>query len=331
MDVLAARWSKDAPAIMKDAYRMMVGLKIPDSWSWEVRKSAMKLALLQAERGEKEVERFLNESMVAFVLRCGGSYQVQPGSPFFADSYLFSESALDYLEKHQRRVRKYAYLSADPQAFPTKVFEEMLQSEIDYWSLGTPNTPPALDLTHPGLYWILLSSYFGRFGTHLPLDQQWVNWQYEVDYMGRGTPVMEAWGMERVRLQKDRHLAAAAETAAADAIWEASLVTWQRYGLGTSAIDERRRVILPPEGEKLRKMRFHPGSGLTLWEWEINWRKYLCEKLGMEFDPDTFMGLSKHRRRPQPAVTAGLAGAINNPNGVVSGFMLRALDATEEE
>lgn len=328
---LAALWQEEAPAEMVAAYRLMTGLKPPQSWSWQVRKSAPRLAQIQLGQGERAVRQFLQESVVGFVLRCGGAFGREPDAPFFADTYLFSAQAIEYLNKHRLRIRKYTGASSDPAAFPQAVRDDVLQWEIDYWMLGRPNTPPDPSLAQPGLYWILLSRALGRFsrdGAGLDLERCWPAWDYSVDYLGRFVPVREAVELESVRLKADRQLRNMALEAAAAAVREAALVTWSRLGLGMVFTDARGGAILPRGGREAVSRGFTVEDGRTLWEWELEWRAYLCAALGDEFDPETFThaALAIGRRRP---VAARPPVAFHA--GPLTGFMARALEKTSGE
>ncbi len=331
---MADRWQRDAPAIMTEAYRAFTGLKPPEAWSFTVRKASAKLANMQLDNGEDTVARFLRESMLAFSLRCGGSYQVEPTSPFFADTYLFSATALDYLEKNQRRIRGHAWVGSDPQAFSRKVFEDIVQSEIDYWQMGHPNSAPALELTRPGVYWIIFSRFFQRFGDILDLDRQWAAWDYEVDYMGRATPIKDAVDRERMRLKNDRSLQDMAVKAALDAFWEAALVTWTRFGIGTVGIDDRNQMVLPEDGKELKTYRYYfdEGAGGTLWDWELRWRAYLSRELGLEFDADDFTASLTAITKAKPKLSATkLSSLVSIPGRGLSPFMAAALAESEED
>ncbi len=331
---LVERWQRDAPSIMTEAYRAFTGLKPPEAWSFTVRKSSSKLAAMQLENGEDTVSRFLRESMLAFCLRCGGSYQVEPTSPYFADTYLFSANALEYLEKNQRRIRGHAWVGSDPEAFAHKVFEDIVQSEIDYWMMGHPNSTPALELTRPGIYWIIFSRFFQRFNDDvLVLDRQWAAWDYEVDYMGRATPVRDAVDRERLRLKNDKSLQAMALKSALAAFWEAAIVTWSRFGIGVVGIDDRNQLVLPEDGKELKTYQYHfdDGNGGTLWDWELRWRAYLSAKLGLEFDPDDFTAslTAITKSRPKPSAVK-LASLVSLPGRGLSPFMMAALEESEE-
>jgi len=333
IEKMVARWQRDAPSIMTEAYRAFIGLKPPDAWSFAVRKCSAKLAMMQLDSGEDTVSRFLRESMLAFCLRCGGSNLVEPTSPFFADTYLFSPSALDYLENNQRRVRGYSWIGADPKAFPRKVFEDIVASETDYWMMGHPNTAPALELTRPGIYWIIFSRYFQRFGDVIDLDRQWSVWDYEVEYMGRTHTIKDAVDRERMRLKADIQLMRLATKAALDAFWDAALATWSRFGLGTIGIDDRNKIVLPDDGTELKTYRYYfdEHNPVPLWEWELGWREYLCRCLHLEFDAEEFETSLRAVSASRPkAKKVRLSELVSIPGRGLSPFMAAALAETEE-
>lgn len=359
------KWRKDAPEILRGAYRAMTGLAPKGSWSFIMDKSARNLAEMEMHRGVEDTAKFLRESMIGFVLRCGGGYQQEPTSPFFADSYVFSGTALEYLSKNGLRVRKYAWAAADPQQFPVAVYDAFMVSEMEYWSLGMPNTPPPLEVMRPELYWALFSAAFsGRLSFHAPkppakrseategeenatdngnplggfgaLPLLYTHWTHEIDYMGTFRTLEQAVNAERQRLRGDKQLALVARLAVGRAIWDAAIYTWQRLGLGRVGLDDRGRIALPDSCRaELEAHKFDPEGDQSLWEWELGWRAFLCEKLNLDFDPDEFQracrvaassGVGRLSKAANPL--ASLVGGTDK----ISDFMKRALaDARGED
>lgn len=328
-------WATAAPVMLKTAYRLMVGLTPPKSWSFVMDKSAEKLVEMETASGIESVERFLREAMTAFILRCRGGYQKEPESPFFADSYVFSSSALSYMQNQFQRIRKYSWMAADPHSFPKKVYELVFSVECEYWTLGAPNVPPMLDLIRPEVYWVIFSAACGRVSWDEksplnPLAKLWHHWDHEVDHMGVFQPLEQAVHRERQRLKSDKVLLETAKMAAGEAIWDAALNTWQRLGLGRITTDDGGRMVLPNDGVELQPFKFDIEGEKSLWEWEKSWREYLCGKLGLEYDPDAFeqacvMGTASHRpmRRSAAAEVSSILGVDSRQS--VDPFILAAM------
>lgn len=321
---MAQKWADEAPALLREAYGSTTGLRPPASWSFKMDKSASLLA--QMEQDGENVPAFLREQMAAFVLRCGGGLGQAPEASFFADSYCLAASAIEWLEGHQARVRRFLFLTGSPEAFPKKVYEDVLLTEQQYWA-ASPNQPPILDLIAPTLYWVVFSKYFGRFGDApakknaphhgLLLEPYWPVWSHTVDYFGQEWPLQKAWSKERERLRRDAVLTNIAIDAARRALRDASTAAYCRHGLGQIMLDTKNQFVLPSE---LSRWEYCGVESGTLWDWELRWREFLAGKLGQPFNREAFIKVCQ-----MPAVDKSTDKAWEEQFITASSFMSDAV------
>jgi hypothetical protein len=135
-----------------------------------------KLCIIRENRGDKEFDEWLRTSISAFLHRTRGS-----ATKFFVNSYLLSESALEYLKEFKKQEGAYSALPNN-----LNIRSRILMSETDY--LDTIITISVsrggkINLSSssfkPDIWWILAAELSGRL-TKEEFPEHWLTGTYHI-------------------------------------------------------------------------------------------------------------------------------------------------------
>jgi len=135
-----------------------------------------KLQLLLDKRGDKELDDWLKLAISAFLHRTRGS-----ATKFFVNSYLLSESALEYLREFKKQEGSYSALPSN-----LNIRSRILMSETDYLDtviMISVSRGGGVNISSssfkPDIWWMLAAEVSGRI-TRDEFPSHWLTGTYQV-------------------------------------------------------------------------------------------------------------------------------------------------------
>jgi hypothetical protein len=151
---------------------------IPDQGGFTPRGETLeKLISLREKRGDKELDEWIKLSIAAFLHRTRGN-----GTKFFVNSYLLSESALEYLREFKKQDGAFSALPNN-----LNIRSRILISETDYLdtiiTINVSRGEKKIDFTSnsfkPDVWWILSAEISGRI-TREEVPSHWFSGTYQI-------------------------------------------------------------------------------------------------------------------------------------------------------
>jgi hypothetical protein len=126
-------------------------------------------------------------------------------TPFFVNTMLLADSALQYIEKHRKYLRSFYGAATEPLAFEQACYGAMAASEQDYLNIVgngfvKRGKMPSLELLMPTPIWILWAVDLGRIGRD-DIPAGWLTQRVVVN--GVKMTAEQAWATERGKLKHD--------------------------------------------------------------------------------------------------------------------------------
>lgn len=136
-----------------------------------------RLQALRDSRGDQELDNWLKVSIAAFLHRTRGS-----ATKFFVNSYLLSDSALEYLKEFKKQEGSYSALPNN-----LNIRSRILMSETDYLdtiiTIGVSRNESAISLISnsfkPDIWWMLASEVSGRIARE-EFPEHWLSGTYQI-------------------------------------------------------------------------------------------------------------------------------------------------------
>ncbi len=136
-----------------------------------------RLQALRDSRGDQELDNWLKISIAAFLHRTRGS-----ATKFFVNSYLLSDSALEYLKEFKKQEGSYSALPNN-----LNIRSRILMSETDYLdtiiTIGVSRNESTISLISnsfkPDIWWMLASEVSGRIARE-DFPEHWLSGTYQI-------------------------------------------------------------------------------------------------------------------------------------------------------
>lgn len=177
-------------------------------------------------------EKFLADQMTAFLLRSEAALGKHPRSHFFAESYLFADSSLEYLGKHRDNLNFIQNSVSSFETFGGMVQAEIFAGETQYLEGALSYGPPDFEMMRPSVWWMLACVSWQRF-KFADIPDYWLEGTSPcISAMLRPKPKQEVLVYERNRLKTNKHLAEIVDAVGRIAVEEATYGWLQQHRLG---------------------------------------------------------------------------------------------------
>ena len=327
----------EAKAILIKQYVRTVG-SMPQEGGWLLSEASLtQLADVVNHYGtEKE---FLEDQMCAFLLRTGASLGKHPRTKFFADTYLFAESSLEYLTKYRDNLRFIINAASSHETFGGMVRADIISGETQWLEGSLSYGPPDPTSVRPPVWWILASVTMRRF-KYADIPECWLEGSAPcLSAMLRHKPKHEILIYEKGRLAASKELKALLEESTIVGIEEATFGWVQQHKVAFVAKDADEWQLLGSNEDFISRLREAILVTTPLSDRDKRLRKVVCDHaktLGMEVLPTQSWKAAKDASEPDSEPSSG-SKPIDGINvaDLVAGFQrgstLAGLNNQEDE
>ena len=227
------------------------------------------------------LQSFLQDSVVAFLHRNGGGTGKHPETKFFINTYLCSESALDYLRHHTSDIRHLYRSITSSETFEGLVRAEIMAGEIQYLegpiSLDLPD-PSSL---RPSVWWMIACMLMKRL-SRADIMPEWLHGSGQsLAEGGKRIPKDALLHHEETRIRAEKRLRNRVVELATEGIEEATYGWLQQHRLITIFRGESGELDMAGDEAFIEAVRpfIRPDANTTLKHRDSNLRKVVAARL----------------------------------------------------